>query len=254
MEKKEEKILLETKGLKRFFGALKATDDVDIQIIEGEMHAIIGPNGAGKSTLMDLIINRTHPSGGNVYFNGIDITNLPPYKIANMGISKCFQISKLFFSLTCFENIRIALIKRAGKTYNFMPKRKSYLWEESKKILALVGMEDKMDETADQLSYGDQRRLEIAITLATEPTLLMLDEPTAGVARAEGYEIMKMIQRLALERHITVVFIEHDMDIVFRYSNRISVLSHGALLVTDSPEKIRENEFVKEAYFGGAVV
>ena len=213
MERKTDKILLETRDLCRNFGALKATDQVNLQIYEGEMHAIIGPNGAGKSTLMDL-----------------------------------------FPALTCFENIRIALIKRKGKTYDFLPKKKSYLREECREILKLVGMEEKMDDTAALLSYGDQRRLEIAVTLAMEPILLMLDEPTAGVARAEGYEIMKMIRRLAGQRQITVVFIEHDMDIVFHYSDRISVLSQGALIVTDEPQRVRENQFVKEAYFGGAQV
>ena len=203
---------------------------------------------------MDLIINRTRPSGGQVFFQGREITYMQPYDIANLGISKCFQISKLFPALTCFENIRIALIKRKGKTYDFLPKKKSYLREECREILKLVGMEEKMDDTAALLSYGDQRRLEIAVTLAMEPILLMLDEPTAGVARAEGYEIMKMIRRLAGQRQITVVFIEHDMDIVFHYSDRISVLSQGALIVTDEPQRVRENQFVKEAYFGGAQV
>lgn len=254
MEKNTDKILLETRDLCRNFGALKATDQVNLQIYEGEMHAIIGPNGAGKSTLMDLIINRTRPSGGQVFFQGREITYMQPYDIANLGISKCFQISKLFPALTCFENIRIALIKQKGKTYDFLPKKKSYLREECREILKLVGMEEKMDETAALLSYGDQRRLEIAVTLAMEPILLMLDEPTAGVARAEGYEIMKMIRRLAGQRQITVAFIEHDMDIVFHYSDRISVLSQGALIVTDEPQRVRENQFVKEAYFGGAQV
>lgn len=254
MDKNERKILLETKDLCRYFGALKATNQVNIQILDGEMHSIIGPNGAGKSTLMDLMINRTRPTSGHVYFQGKEITGMPPYDVANLGISKCFQISKLFASLTCFENIRIALIKHKGRTYDFLPKRRDYLREECRGILEMVGMADKIDETAALLSYGDQRRLEIAITLAMEPVLLMLDEPTAGVARAEGYEIMKMIRELAEKRHITVLFIEHDMDIVFNYSDRISVLSAGSLIVTDIPQRVHENQFVQEAYFGGADV
>ena len=247
-------VLFETQELCRNFGALKATDHVSIRIYEGEMHAIIGPNGAGKSTLMDLIINRTCPTEGKVFFQGKEITGVPPYAIANMGISKCFQISKLFAALTCFENIRIALIKHRGETWSLLPRKKNYLWEECRQILDMVGMADKMEETAALLSYGDQRRLEIAITLAMEPVLLMLDEPTAGVARAEGYEIMKMIRELAKKQNFTVVFIEHDMDIVFHYSDRISVLSSGRLIVTDSPQKVRENQFVQDAYFGGAGV
>jgi len=253
VEQSEHKILLETKGVTKYFGALKAVNDVSIQIYEGEAHAIIGPNGAGKTTLMDLIINRTTLSEGQVFYDGRNITKMKPYRIANLGISKCFQISKLFPALSCFENIRIALIKHRGESFHFLPKHPDYLREDCVRILDMVGMADKIDDQAALLSYGDQRRLEIAITLAMEPKLLLLDEPTAGVARAEGYEIMKMIRRLAKERDITVIFIEHDMDIVFNYADRISVLGHGTLLATDEPEKIRQNKFVQEAYFGGAV-
>lgn len=246
-----QEVILKTEHLVRYFGALKATDDVSLEIQKGEVHAIIGPNGAGKSTLMDEIVNRTHPNEGKVYFEGREITDMPPYKIADLGLCKCFQISKLFGRLTCFENIQIALLKKNGKVYDFFPKRKDYLRDEVMEVLDSVGMGHNAEETASLLSYGDQRRLEIAITLAMEPKLLMLDEPTAGVARAEGYEIMKMIRKLSAQKGFTVVFIEHDMEIVFNYSDRISVLNHGALIATDSPENIRKNEFVQNAYFGG---
>lgn len=246
-------VILKTEHLVRYFGALKATDDVSLEIYQGEVHAIIGPNGAGKSTLMDLIVNRTSPNEGKVYFEGKEITKRPPYEIANLGLCKCFQISKLFSQLTCFENIQIALIKKHKKVYDFLPKRADYLHDEVMKVLESVGMEHNANETAALLSYGDQRRLEIAITLAMEPKLLMLDEPTAGVARAEGYEIMKMIRELASRRGFTVVFIEHDMEIVFNYSDRISVLDHGALIATDTPANIKNNEFVQNAYVGGGV-
>lgn len=247
----EKNVILKTEHLVKNFGALRATDDVSLEIYDGEVHAIIGPNGAGKSTLMDEIVNRTHPDQGKVFFQGREITNTPPYAIANLGLCKCFQISKLFFKLSCFENIQIALLKKHGKVYDFLPKRKDYLREEVLQVLDIVGMRDKADETAALLSYGDQRRLEIAITMALDPKLLMLDEPTAGVARAEGYEIMKMIRSLARDRHMTVIFIEHDMEIVFHYSDRISVLDHGALIATDTPQNIRNNDFVQQAYFGG---
>ena len=248
----KQKVILETKNVSRYFGALKAVDSVSIQIYEGETHAIIGPNGAGKSTLMDLIINRTPLSEGQVFFDGKNITKMKPYKIANLGISKCFQISQLFPTLSCFENIRIVLIKRQGKFYNMLPRHPDFMRDECKQVLDMVGMGDKMDETASLLSYGDQRRLEIAIALAMKPKLLFLDEPTAGVARAEGYAIMDMIHELSTKEKFTVLFIEHDMDIVFNNADRISVLGHGALIATDTPEKIRENKFVQEAYFGDA--
>lgn len=250
MERKE---ILRTEHLVRYFGALKATDDVSLSILDGEVHAIIGPNGAGKSTLMDLIVNRTTPNEGRVFFQDREITKKPPYQIANMGLCKCFQISKLFARLSCFENIQIALIKKHGKVFDMRPKRADYLGDEVMAVLEGVGMAHNAQETAALLSYGDQRRLEIAITLAMEPKLLMLDEPTAGVARAEGYEIMKMIRSLAAERGFTVAFIEHDMDIVFNYSDRISVLDHGQLIATDTPERIRQNDFVQNAYFGGGI-
>ena len=246
-----EDVILRTEHLVRYFGALKATDDVSLDIYRGQIHAVIGPNGAGKSTLMDLIVNRTSPNEGRVFFEGKEITRVPPYKIADQGLCKCFQISKLFGHLTCFENIQIAQIKKHKKVYDFMPKRADYLHDEVMEVLESVGMARNAGETAALLSYGDQRRLEIAITLAMEPKLLMLDEPTAGVARAEGYEIMKMIRELALKRGFTVVFIEHDMEIVFNYSDRISVLDHGALIATDTPANIRNNEFVQNAYVGG---
>ena len=149
--------------------------------------------------------------------------------------------------------MRIALIKHHGRIFDMLPKKENYLREECRNVLAMVGMQDHMDDSARFLSYGDQRRLEIAITLAMEPKLLMLDEPTAGVARAEGYEIMKMIRDLAKAKDFTVIFIEHDMDIVFNYADRISVLSQGALVTTDTPERVKENKFVQEAYFGGSL-
>ncbi|HWR30063.1 MAG TPA: ABC transporter ATP-binding protein, partial [Negativicutes bacterium] len=215
------------------------------------IHAVIGPNGAGKTTYMDLIVNRIAPSSGKVFFYGNDITNKQPYDIANLGICKCFQISKLFMQLTCLENIRIALIHRHGRTFDFLPKASDYLRDEVEAVLVSVGIGHLIDDTAAYLSYGDQRRLEIAITLAMEPKLLMLDEPTAGVSRAEGYAIMDMVRGLVHEKKITVVFIEHDMDIIFNYATRISVMNQGRLIATDTPEMIRQNEFVKEAYFGG---
>ena len=248
----DNKVILKTDGISRYFGALKACDNVSLEIFDREVHAVIGPNGAGKSTLMNLICNRTPVSEGHVYFDGQEITKTPPYKIANMGMCKCFQISKLFGDLTCFENVQIAVIKEHGKVYSFMPKKDDYLKDEVMGILSSVGLADLKDEIASLLSYGDQRRLEIAITLALKPRLLILDEPTAGVARAEGYEIMSMIRQLAADRGMTIIFIEHDMEIVFNYSDRISVMSNGRLIATGKPEDVRSNSFVQEAYLGGA--
>lgn len=243
--------VLKTEHLTKHFGALAAVNDVSLQISKGEIRAIIGPNGAGKSTLMDLIVNRTSPSSGKVFLNGKDITNKKPFKIVEMGLCKCFQISRLFTNLNCFENVQIALIQKHKKTYSFAPQKADYLKDEVMALLRSVGMEKHAYEKATFLSYGDQRRLEIAITLALEPSILFLDEPTAGVARAEGYALMAMIRELAKSKEMTLLFIEHDMDVVFHYADQISVMEHGRLIATDAPQNIRENEFVKKAYLGG---
>lgn len=243
--------ILETRKLTKCFGALRACDGVDLTVYDGEIHAIIGPNGAGKSTLMDLIVNRTAPTEGQVFFNGRDITGMPPYDIVRLGVSKCFQTSMLFFNQTCAENVRVALIIRRRKVFDILPKPDSYMRSEALEYLDMVGIGHLADETAAYLSYGDQRRLEIAITLALQPKLLMLDEPTSGVSQREGDEIMRMMVSLVKKNRITVIFIEHNMDFIFNYADRISVMDHGVLIATDTPEKIRENAFVKEAYIGG---
>ena len=247
----DQKVILKTEHLVRWFGALKATNDVSLDIYDGEVHAIIGPNGAGKSTLMDEIVNRTSPNEGKVFFNGTEITKKPPYEIANMGLCKCFQISKLFASLTCFENIQIALLKKHKKVYDFVPKRADYLKDEVMQVLDIVGMQHNAYETAALLSYGDQRRLDIAIALAMDPKLLILDEPAAGVAREEAYTLMQLIRDLAAKRNMTIIFIEHDMDIVFNYADEISVLRDGELIASGTPDEIKQNEYVQQAYLGG---
>ena len=248
---KQDNIILQIKEISKHFGALKAVDKVSLDIIDGEMHAIIGTNGAGKSTLMDLICQRTKPTSGQVILMGTDISKYPPYKIANMGMNKCFQVSKLFGRLSAVENVRMALIKKKGSVFSFLPQDPSFMREEAVRVLGSVGLQDAADETAALMSYGDQRRLEIAITLALDPKILILDEPTAGVARAEGYDIMKMIRQLAQDKHMTVIFIEHDMEIVFNYADRISVMINGKLLATGTPEEVENNEFVQSAYIGG---
>ncbi len=243
--------MLKTEKLTRKFGALIACNEMSLEIPKGEIHAVIGPNGAGKTTFMDLIVNRTTPTSGKVYFDGEDITGMRPEKIVYKGMCKCFQITKLFMNLTAFENMRIALIAYHKNVYDIVGKKDSYLRDEAMTILKEVGIDHLADETVAFLSYGDQRRLEVAATLAMKPKFLMLDEPTAGVARAEGYAIMKMVRDLAREENLTVLFIEHDMEIVFNYADRISVMNNGVHVATDTPEMIRQNEFVKKAYLGG---
>lgn len=244
-------IVLRTEGLGRTFGSLKAVDSVSLSVPRKQTRAIIGPNGAGKSTLMDLISKRTKPSSGKIWFDGKEITNLSPNEIATLGLGKCFQISKLFYKLSALENIQIALIHHNHNTYNMKSNAKTLYRDEAQEILRKIGIADKGNITASSLSYGDQRRLEIGITLAIEPKLLMLDEPTAGVARQEGYKLMQLVRDIAEEQGLTTLFIEHDMDIVFNYAEEISVMSHGQLIASGTPQEIRNDPFVRESYLGG---
>ncbi len=244
-------IILKAEGLNRYFGALHATKDVSFEVPDGQMRAFIGPNGAGKSTLMDLICNRTTPNSGKVTFLGEDITGLAPDKIVKKGMCKCFQITQIFRDLTVYENVQISRINMNKKAYSFLPVKQSYLRDEVEQILEMVGILDKMNTVSGYMSYGDQRRLDIAIALAMEPRLLILDEPAAGVAREEAYTLMDLIRQLAQKRHMTMLFIEHDMEIVFNYADEISVMSEGALIASGTPDEIKNNEFVKKAYLGG---
>lgn len=248
----EKQIAIRTEKISKNFGAVQAVKEVSFEVPVGQMHVIIGPNGAGKTTCMDLIVNKTTPSSGKVFLFGEEITGMKPYLIARKGMNKCFQISQLFPKLSCYENVQIALLQKMGKTFDLKPQKRGYLRERCEYELSRVGMAHLMDETAAYLSYGDQRRLEIAITLALEPKVLLLDEPTAGVARAEGYAIMDMVRRLNQNDGYTILFIEHDMNIVFNYSDMISVMNHGELVASDTPANIRNNEFVRRAYLGGA--
>jgi branched-chain amino acid transport system ATP-binding protein len=203
---------------------------------------------------MDLICNRTTPSSGKVTFREEDITGLPPHKIVRKGMCKCFQITQIFQNLTVYENVQIARINMNDKVFSFLRVKDSYLKDEVLHFLSLVGIQDKVNEIAGFLSYGDQRRLDIAIALAMEPTFLILDEPAAGVAREEAYKLMNLIRKLGEDQHMTMMFIEHDMDIVFNYADIISVMSNGSMLATGTPAEIRQNHFVQEAYLGGGTI
>jgi len=199
---------------------------------------------------LDLITNRTRPTSGKVFFRDRDITYVAPYRIVKLGIGKCFQVSKLFPELTVFENIQIACISKGGQVYNVFTPGSNMMQAEVMQIIESVGLTQLADGLAGYLSYGDQRRLEIGITLALRPTLLLLDEPTAGVSRAEGHKVMRLVKDLAKENALTIVFIEHDMDIVFNYADIISVLHQGALIASGTPNEIKNNDLVQSVYLG----
>lgn len=246
-------MILKTSNLTKDFGSLRAVNEVNLEVKEGQIKAIIGPNGAGKSTLLDLITNRTSPTAGKVYFRDREITHKPPYAITKMGIGKCFQISKLFPELTVFENVQIACISKSKKVYNMLTPGNLVLQNEVTRVLESIGIAHLANEQAGYLSYGDQRRLEIGITLSLQPTLLLLDEPTAGISRAEGYEVMRLIKSLAVEHSLTILFIEHDMDIVFNYADEITVMHQGSIIATGSPHEIRNSQLVQSTYLGERV-
>jgi branched-chain amino acid transport system ATP-binding protein len=243
-------MILRTSDLVKDFGSLRAVNHVSLEIEEGEVRAIIGPNGAGKSTLLDLITNRSHPTSGRVYFRDKEITHLPPFTIASRGIGRCFQISKLFLGLTTFDNVQIACISKGKKVYHMVSVKSNLPGHEVTEILNSVGLSKIADELAGSLSYGDQRRLEIGITLAMMPTLLLLDEPTAGVSRAEGNDLMRLVKKLAAEQALTIIFIEHDMDMVFNYADKISVMHQGQVIATGTPDEIKNNNIVRNIYLG----
>jgi branched-chain amino acid transport system ATP-binding protein len=243
-------MILKTIKLSKDFGFLRAVNNVSLEITEGQKRAIIGPNGAGKSTLLDLITNRTRATSGQVYFKDTEVTGQPPYKIARLGLVKCSQINQLFSGLTVFDNIQIACISQSGKVYNMHSYVGDILYQEVTGVLNSIGLADMKDELAGYLSYGDQRRLEIGIALALNPTLLLLDEPTAGISRAEGNEVMRLINNLTVQHGLTVVFIEHDMDVVFHYADEITVMHQGEIIASGTVDEIRTNEFVQQVYLG----
>jgi len=244
--------LLETSGLTRQFGKLVAVDDVDLLIGERDIHAVIGPNGAGKSTLFNLVTGLLAPTRGTIRFKGEDITGLKPHQIVHRGISRSFQIADLFEGLTVEENVRVAaqsldehrdsLVRRADSLEE--PRRRA------REILEDIGLADLAGTRADALSHGDRRKLEIGLTVATDPELFLLDEPTAGMGKEESIQTVRMIRRVADERGITPVLIEHDLEIVMGISDTITVLNEGSVLATGTPDEIRGDEAVQRAYLG----
>jgi branched-chain amino acid transport system ATP-binding protein len=241
---------LQIKNIRKDFSGLKVLTGVDFEVREKERHAVIGPNGAGKTTLFNIISGRFKPSSGGIFFKGVDISGQPPHILNRMGLSRSFQITNVFQELTVFENILSGCRSRYGLRYHFFKKpiQDRKLTEKVEKIIDAVGLSDANDQVVSSLSYGQQRALEIGITLSTEPELILLDEPTAGMTRGETEQAIRMIDRVTSDR--TLIIIEHDMEVVFSLANTISVLHYGTILVSDSPENIRNDQRVKDAYLG----
>ena len=243
-------MIFEVRGLSRAFGGVMAVYNVDLQVAEGAIHAIIGPNGAGKTTFFNLVTGYLKPTSGTVAFRGQDITRRAPYQICRKGIARSFQRVNIYPKLTVFENVQLAVLSKEGKTLNlFRPSRKMAL-KETERVLEDVGLSDQAASLANSLSHGDKKRLEFGITLGNEPQLLLLDEPTAGMSPEETEATMLLIDRLAKERALTVLFTEHDMGFVFGIAKKITVLHQGAVLAEGMPEEIRQNREVQRVYLG----
>jgi branched-chain amino acid transport system ATP-binding protein len=242
--------ILETKDLYHDFKGLEVLFDVNLQVKEGERHAVIGPNGAGKTTLFNVITGTYHPSRGQVFFKGKEVTGSRPHEMARRGMGRSFQITSTFNRLTAFQNIRLAVLSKRGIRFHLFNKvdKMRDITEETEEILKRINLDRERNFPAGVLSYGKHRSLEISMALATNPELVMLDEPTAGMSRDETHYAVELIRRLTEGK--TVVIIEHDMDVVFSLADRITVLHYGQILATGPPAEIRENQAVKDAYLG----
>lgn len=244
--------LLEVNGIVKSFGGLQALQNVSFSVEQGEIRAIIGPNGAGKSTLFHVMTGLFPPDSGEVVFDGGRISGLPPHRIIRKGIGRSFQITNIFPRMTVFENVQVALFAHHRNSRNpfAAARRNGPVAAETLAILAQVGLADRHEMSASILSHGDQKRLEIAISLASRPRLLMLDEPTAGMSRFESRETVELLRSISREQGLTLVFTEHDMDIVFGISEKILVLQQGAVIADGIPAAIRANPEVRKAYLG----
>jgi branched-chain amino acid transport system ATP-binding protein len=245
--------LLEVRGLAKHFGGLRAVGGVDLDVEPAERRAIIGPNGAGKTTLFNLITGYLQPDAGSVVFDGKDITSKPTYRIAKAGIGRAFQITSIFPGLTVFRNVQLGRLAQAGETARIFGTVEDRHADAVAEILEDCGLAAMAAEQAGNLSHGDQRALELAISLAMEPKLLLLDEPTAGMAPEETTRTMRLVRRIADERRLTVLFCEHDMDVVFGTADRILVMNMGTPLAEGTPEEIRTDPEVRKVYLGEEV-
>ena len=242
--------ILEVVNLRKHFGNLQAVAGVSLAIQEGQRHAIIGPNGAGKTTFFNLLSGHYKPSSGEILFKGRDITGTDPYRINRMGISRSFQIINVFPQLSVFENMHTVLMSKHKIRYNFLKSLKSWqrVADETNDVLKQIGLYDKRDVEAGFLSYGEQRSLEVGLTIASDPEVILLDEPTAGMSMDDTRQAIKLIDRVTKGK--TLVIIEHDMEVIFSLADVITVMQYGLVVTTGLPDEIRNDQRVKEAYLG----
>ncbi|HYJ98032.1 MAG TPA: ABC transporter ATP-binding protein [Burkholderiaceae bacterium] len=242
--------MIEAQGLKRAFGGVAAIDGVSLAVARHEIVAIIGPNGAGKSTLFDLLTGHLKPDAGRVTLAGRDVTGIAPHKLCALGVARSFQRTNIFPKLTVFQNVQAALIAHRGRGRDLWSRAEHLYRDEAMALLADVNLADKAPLAGGTLSYGNQKQLELCIALAGKPEILLLDEPTAGMSATETRESMALLRRIARERGLTLLFTEHDMDVVFGAAQRIAVLHQGRLIAVGTPEAIRADAEVRRVYLG----
>lgn len=246
--------ILSVRNLSRNFGAIKAVDDVSFDLAKGELLALIGPNGAGKSTCFNMLMGQLKPSSGTVQLMGKNIAGMQPRKIWRMGVGRTFQITATYASMTVVENVQMALMSHHKRLYSLTTFAHKLYREEALALLDTVGMADQSERHCAVLAYGDLKRLELAVALANDPILLLMDEPTAGMAPRERIALMQLTADILEQRNISVLFTEHDMDVVFAHSHRIMVLNRGQLIADGTVDEIRNNPQVQEVYLGGGTL
>ncbi len=242
--------ILKVVGLRKQFSGMEVLKGIDLTVMRGERHAIIGPNGAGKTTLFNLITGGLRADGGKIIFDGKDITHAKPHQINRMGVARSFQITNIFPGLTVFENVFAAILSKHGKRMSVLRsvERMKDLKEECEELLRSLGLLGKKDFLAGKLAYGEQRVLEIGLTIATDPSFIALDEPTAGMSIDETKEMIEFIEKISEGK--TLLIVEHDMEVVFSLSQKITVIHYGEIIASGPPDEIRRNDRVKEAYLG----
>ena len=245
-------IVLEAEHLRKQFGGLVAVADVSLRVQEGSLHSIIGPNGAGKTTLFNLLSGALKPTAGRVILRGKDITGLPPYRMAHLGLGRSYQITNIFPNLTVLENVRLAAQAMGHDNWKFWQSASAFktYTERARQVIERVGLQDKMNAPANTLPHGDKRKLELEILLAQDPEVLLLDEPTAGMASEQVPQLMQLIADIRARGNKTIVLVEHNMDIVMNVSDTITVMHQGEVLAEGTPAEIGANEVVQKAYLG----
>ena len=242
--------LLQVRNLAKSFGGVRAVDAVSFDLPAGQLLALLGPNGAGKSTCFNMVNGQIKPDAGSILFEGREIAGLRPREIWRMGVGRTFQIAATFHSMTVIENVQLALISHQQKLFGLWRPARDHQREQALELLAQVGMAEQAERACSVLSYGDVKRVELAMALANKPRLLLMDEPTAGMATKERHALLALTKKLVVEQQLAVLFTEHSMDVVFAFADRLIVLARGKLIAEGDADSVRNNPLVREVYFG----